>query len=163
MHTHRFVLLVALLLFVTVATQAQSNSHGYLLAAPGGTSSNGTGGGTLHIAGGADGVFTNGASVGAEVGYLLPFRDTSSGLGLFSVNGGYHFLKSGSKTVPFITGGYTGFFRSGYANGVNFGGGVNYWFKERMGLRVEFRDNVALFDSSYNVHFLNVRVGLAFR
>jgi hypothetical protein len=160
MRTHRFVLLVAMLLAFAVLAQAQGNSHGYLLAAPGGTAP--SGGGTLHLAGGGDGVFNNGASVGAEVGYLFPFRDASSGLGLFSVNGGYHFLKSGSKAVPFITGGYTGFFRDGYANGVNFGGGVNYWFKERVGVRIEFRDNIAAFDGDA-VHFLNVRFGITFR
>ena len=161
MHTSRIVLLGTLLLMLTATAWAQGNSHGYLLAGPGGSSP--SGGGTLQVVGGGDGVFNNGASVGAEVGYLLPFRDASSGLGLFSVNGGYHFVKSKSKAVPFLTGGYTGFFRGGYANGVNFGGGVNYWFKERMGLRVEFRDNLLTEDSSYRVHFLNVRVGLAFR
>ncbi len=161
MNTSRIVLLGTLLFLFSVTAWAQGNSHGYLLAGPGGTSPHG--GGTLQIVGGGDSVFSNGASVGAELGYLLPFGDAGSGLGLFSVNGGYHFVKSKSKTTPFITGGYTGFFRGGYVNGVNFGGGVNYWFKERMGLRVEFRDNVALFDSSHSDHFLNVRIGLAFR
>ncbi|MBS1791233.1 MAG: hypothetical protein JST85_26210 [Acidobacteria bacterium] len=136
------------------------HSHGYVFAAPGGTS--GGGGGTLHIGGGGDGVFSNGVGIGAEVGYIAPFEYLGDGLGTFSVNGSYH-MKSGKseKLVPFVTGGYTGFFRGGYANGVNFGGGVNYWFKPRLGLRIEFRDNVFLQEGS--AHFLNVRVGLAFR
>lgn len=144
----------------TQPTNDRGYSYGYIFAAPGGTS--GGGGGTLHIGGGGDGVFSNGVGIGAEVGYIAPFEYFGDGLGTFSINGSYH-MKSGKseKLVPFVTGGYTGFFRSGYANGVNFGGGVNYWFKPRVGLRVEFRDNVFLQEGS--AHFLNVRVGLTFR
>ena len=143
------------------ATNDNGHSYGYVFAAPGGTS--GGGGGTLHIGGGGEGVLKNGVGIGAEVGYIAPFEAFGDGLGIFSVNGSYHFLNSSKseKLVPFVTGGYTGFFRGGYANGANFGGGVNYWFKPRVGLRVEFRDNVFLQEGSS--HFLNVRVGLAFR
>ncbi len=167
---HRITLFLTLIVSLSVVVTAQtassktnknSDSYGYIFAAPGGTS--GGGGGTLHIGGGGEGVFKNGAGIGAEVGYIAPFEFFGDGLGIFSVNGSYHFLKSSKseKVVPFITGGYTGFFRDGYANGVNFGGGVNYWFKPRVGLRVEFRDNVFIQDGS--AHFLNVRVGLTFR
>jgi len=170
----QITLVLAMVISLSVATLAQisslkptqsttdvGNSYGYLFAAPGGTSDGG--GGTLHIGGGGEGVFKNGAGIGAEVGYITPFESFGDGLGIFSVNGSYHFLKSSKseKVVPFVTGGYTGFFRGGYANGVNFGGGVNYWFKPRVGLRFEFRDNVFLQEGS--AHFLNVRVGLTFR
>lgn len=142
-------------------TNENGSGYGYIFAAPGGAS--GGGSGTLHIGGGGEGVLKNGAGIGVELAYLTPFESIGDGLGTFSVNGSYHFLKSSKseKLVPFVTGGYTGFFRSGYANGVNFGGGVNYWFKQRVGLRVEFRDNV-LIDSG-SIHFLNVRAGLTFR
>lgn len=150
---------VCLCLLTTAAT-AQGNSYGYLLAAPGGTAPNGSA--TLHIAGGGNGVFGNGAGIGGEVGYVFPFREPGSGLGVFSLNGSYHFLKSGGKTVPFVTGGYSGFFRDGYLNGANFGGGVNYWFKKRTGLLVEFRDHIAT-DGDDAVHFLGVRLGMTFR
>ena len=166
------VLLIVISLSLTAAAQTASPkakqttnkngySYGYIFAAPGGTSSGG--GGTLHIGGGGEGVLKNGAGIGVEVGYITPFESFGDGLGIFSVNGSYHFLKSSKseKVAPFITSGYTGFFRSGYANGVNFGGGVNYWFKPRVGLRFEFRDNVFLQEGS--AHFLNVRVGLTFR
>jgi hypothetical protein len=67
-----------------------------------------------------------------------------------------HFLATAGATV-----GYTLFFRSGTANGFNFGGGVNYWFREHLGLRLEFRDNVSTtWDTE---HYLGFRVGLAFR
>ncbi|MBI1763441.1 MAG: hypothetical protein HYR56_18605 [Acidobacteria bacterium] len=156
-----FVLSACCAGLLSTAVTAQGNSYGYLLAGPGGTAPNG-GGATLQIAGGGEGVFKNGAGFGAELGYLLPFEAPGSGLGTFALNGSYHFLKAGGKTVPFVTGGYSGFFRSGYLNGVNFGVGANYWFKERTGLRVEFRDNIAVGNGDA-VHFLNVRAGVTFR
>ncbi|MGE0131077.1 MAG: hypothetical protein AB7U82_23615 [Blastocatellales bacterium] len=145
----------------TQTTNENGYGYGYIFAAPGG-SSNG-GGGTLHIGGGGEGVLKNGVGIGAELGYLYPFEGIDEGLGTFSVNGAYHFLKASrsEKVTPFVTAGYTGFFRSGYANGFNFGGGVNYWFKKRVGLRFEFRDNVFAADGA--AHLLNVRIGLTFR
>jgi hypothetical protein len=145
----------------TQSTKDRGYGYGYIFAAPGGTSSGG--GGTLHVGGGGEAVHKKGFGVGAELAYLMPFESAGDGLGTFSVNGSYHFLKSSKseKLVPFVTAGYTGFFRGGYANGVNFGGGVNYWFKPRVGFRVEFRDNVFAQDGT--AHFLNVRFGLTFR
>lgn len=145
----------------TQSTKDGGHSYGYIFAAPGGTS--GGGGGTLHVGGGGEAVHRKGFGIGAELAYLMPFESAGDGLGTFSVNGSYHFLKSSKseKLVPFVTAGYTGFFRGGYANGVNFGGGVNYWFKPRVGFRVEFRDNVFAQDGT--AHFLNVRFGLTFR
>lgn len=145
----------------TQSTKDGGHSYGYIFAAPGGTS--GGGGGTLHVGGGGEAVHKKGFGVGAELAYLMPFESAGQGLGTFSVNGSYHFLKSSKseKLVPFVTAGYTGFFRGGYANGVNFGGGVNYWFKPRVGFRVEFRDNVFVQEGS--AHLLNVRFGLTFR
>jgi len=142
-------------------TNENSYGYGYVFAAPGGASSGG--GGTLHIGGGGEGILKNGVGIGAELGYIYPFEAIGDGLGTFSVNGSYHFLKASKsgKFAPFVTGGYTGFFRSGYANGCNFGGGVNYWFKKRVGLRFEFRDNVFAADGA--AHLLNVRIGLTFR
>lgn len=170
----RIGLFLALMVSLTLAASAQTASkgagktsspggtgYGYLFGAPGG--SNEGGGATIHIGGGGEAVAKNGAGIGAELAYLAPFESMGDGLGTFSINGSYHFLKSsqGGKVVPFVTGGYTGFFRGGYANGVNFGAGVNYWFKPRVGLRFEFRDNLWLQDDA--VHFLNFRVGLTFR
>ncbi len=143
------------------AANREGSGWGYVFAGPGGTSGGGTG--TLQIGGGGEGLLKGGVGVGAELAYLTPIRSVGDGIGMFSVNGSYHFLKASDsgKLVPFVTGGYTGFFRSGYANGVNFGGGVNYWFKPRVGLRVEFRDSFFAQDTSN--HFMNVRVGITFR
>lgn len=166
-----FVITLVVCLSVTASAQTGSGAtapksngggYGYVFFGPGGSVPHG-GEATMHVGGGGEAVFKNGAGIGAELAYLAPFKYPGDGLGTFSVNGSYHFLKtSGSeKVVPFLTGGYTGFFRDGYANGVNFGAGVNYWFKPRVGLRVEFRDHIWVENES--THFLNVRVGLNFR
>jgi len=43
---------------------------------------------------------------------------------------------------------------------VNFGGGVNWWFKRGLGLRLEVRDHVP---TTGNGHLLGFRIGLSFR
>ena len=145
------------------AKQTSSNNgygYGYVFAAPG-VASGGTP--TFHIGGGGEGILKNGLGIGAEIGYIGPIGELGNGFGVFSVNGSYHFLKENKsdKVAPLVTGGYTGFFRGGYINGVNFGGGINYWFKERVGLRFELRDNV--FAQGGATHLLNIRVGVTFR
>ncbi len=143
----------------------QPGGYGYAFVAPGARSTDDA---TLHLGGGGEYVFKGGAGVGAELGYLGPMERLDTGFGVFSLNGGYHFRKASrsGKTVPFLTAGYTGIFRGrGGDSGFNFGGGVNHWFKDRVGVRLEFRDNVFGYTFSGNdyVHYLNVRVGLTFR
>lgn len=173
MRIRAFVFVFSPLLFLCAAspTQAQTAAQvarqtakagglGYVFVAPGGRS---TGDGTLHFGGGGEYVFKGGGGIGAELGYLGPMERLDGGFGVFSLNGSYHFLKASSsgKTVPFLTGGVTGIFRgSDGEGGFNFGGGVNHWFKDRVGVRLEFRDNVF---SGSEVHYLNFRIGLTFR
>ena len=163
--------LITLIVCLSMTAMAQTGStapkpngggYGYVFFGPGGSVPNG-GEATMHVGGGGEALFKNGAGFGAELAYLTPFKYPGDGIGTFSVNGSYHFLKSSKdgKAVPFLTGGYTGFFRDGYANGVNFGVGVNYWFKPRVGLRFEFRDNIWVEKEA--THFLNARVGLIIR
>jgi hypothetical protein len=114
---------------------------------------------TVHVGGGGEGLFYKGLGAGAEIGYLG--RDGfGSGFGVASANVAYHFVRPGRKLVPFITGGGTVAFSSGAAGGGNFGGGVQYWLKDRVALRFEFRDHIISSDSS---HFYGFRVGIAFR
>ncbi len=131
--------------------------EGYAYFAPGATNYSGT---TLQAGGGFGGPIYKGLGAGLELGYLAPAERLSSGFGIFSANGSYHFLResSSSKLIPFVTGGYSLGFREGTANGFNFGGGVNYWLRDRAGLRFEVRDHV--FEST---HFYGFRVGFAFR
>jgi hypothetical protein len=138
-----------------------AQSHGYVFFGPGGVTSHGNTSGAMYLGGGGEAVFGPGIGVGAEVGYTAPWRQFQSGIGIGSVNGSFHFGRSG-RVVPFITGGYTLFFRSGTANGFNFGGGVNWWFADRIGLKTEIRDQVGL-GGLDGVHFWAARVGLTFR
>jgi len=125
-------------------TSDQPRGQGYAFFAPGGATSKYATTGTIHFGAGSEALVYRGFGVGGEVGYVAPTRSLSNGLRTLSLDGSYHFLpsKKQRKVVPFATGGYTLFFRSGTANLFNFGGGINYWFRERAGLRLEFRDHV---------------------
>lgn len=167
---------LVLLIFAIASAQGQTatqvtrdtskaGGQGYAFVAPGGRSTDDA---TLHFGGGGEYIFKGGGSVGAELGYLGPIERLDVGFGVFSANGGYHFKKASrsGKTVPFVTAGFTGIFNThGGDGGFNFGGGVSHWFKDRVGLRLEFRDNVFGYGFSGNdyVHYVNARVGLTFR
>lgn len=151
-------------LLVPLAALAQESEEnrglGYAYFAPGVSSPGGTG--TFQVGAGGEGLVYKGLGVGGELGYVGPWNTARDGLGVASANGSYHFSRD-KKLVPFVTGGYTLFFRSGHANLFNFGGGVDYWFRERLGLRLEVRDQVWPSLDSTTGHFWGVRIGLAFR
>lgn len=120
--------------------------------------------GIWHLGGGGEAIFADAIGLGAEIGYLNSFEADSEGLGIFSVNGAYHF-GGGSRSArvrPFVTGGYTLAFRDGHANLFNVGGGVDVWLKPKVGLRVEFRDHIWT-EENDTLQFLGVRVGVTFR
>lgn len=132
---------------------------GYVVGGAGGNSG-GSSTGWFQVAAGGEGLVTKGLGLGAEIGYLAPFRSGGDGIGIFSPDVSYHFKRSSSKLVPFVTGGYSLAFRSGAgSSGGNFGGGVQYWMKDHLGLRLEFRDHVFSSDSP---HFYQFRAGLSF-
>lgn len=127
-----------------------------------------TGGGdstaTYHLGGGGEAIFADAVGVGAEIGYLNFFEENSEGIGVFSVNGTYHFGggNTAAKARPFVTGGYTLGFRDGSESLFNVGGGVDYWFKPKVGLRIEFRDHIWT-SGGETVQFWGVRFGVTFR
>jgi hypothetical protein len=127
-----------------------------------------TGGGessaTYHLGGGGEAVFRDAFGVGAEIGYLNSFEEGSEGIGVLSINGTYHFGggPTAAKARPFVTGGYTLGFRDGSESLFNLGGGVDYWFKPKVGLRVEFRDHIWA-SGGETVQFWGVRFGVTFR
>ncbi len=147
--------------FVFAQTSEEHQGQGYVFFAPGASTPGGTG--TVHLGGGGEALVYKGLGVGGEIGYVAPWQCIGRcGLGVFSANGSYNFSRRG-KLVPFVTGGYTLFFRSGSANGFNFGGGVNYWVRKRVGLRLEFRDEVFPQLCCTTSHFLGFRIGLVLR
>lgn len=154
---------IMLALTMSVAPAAAQHSNGYVFFAPGAASCGGCSNMTLHFGAGGEGIIGKGVGIGAELGYLAPRESLGDGLGVFSPNGYYHFpgKNKDRKVDPFVTGGYTLFFRSGHGNLWNFGGGVNYWFSRRLGLKVEIRDHI--WPEEGTVHYWGVRLGLALR
>jgi hypothetical protein len=158
----RLVFTLFLLAFLSSAALAQSSDArgwGYVFGGVGGRSeANAV---SLHVGGGGEGLLYKGFGVGGEIGYFAPFESAGDGFGLASANIGYHFkMKSSPKVVPFVTGGYSVAFRNGSSSGGNIGGGVQYWAKDKVGLRFEFRDHIFSSDSP---HIYSFRVGLSFR
>ena len=154
-----------LLILLPVSAAAQSGSHGYVFG--------GVGSSNFGVDSSAGYNFGVGGEyrikrfgIGAEIGGVS-LRRTLSGsvtkrslMALGALNATYHFRsgKRGSRVRdPFVTTGVS------LLNGTNgfyhYGGGMNYWFKKRTGLRLEFRDHV---DGDSN-HIWQVRVGLSFR
>lgn len=160
----RLVLVVGLLVLIPASTYAQTatdpRAWGYGFGAVGGTSGNTVA--TLHLGGGGEGLVYKGLGLGAEVGFVSPFRDLGNRVGILSTNVSYHFVKPASdqKLVPFVTGGFSLAFRGGASGGGNFGGGVQYWIRPHVGMRFEFRDHVFSSDSP---HLYGFRVGVSFR
>jgi hypothetical protein len=115
--------------------------------------------GYFSIAGGGEAMVTSGLGLGSEIGYLGATQSAGNGVALFSGGPSYHFNRN-SKLVPFVTGGYSAAFLSGASHGGHFGAGVQYWMKEHVGLRFEFRDHIFSSDSP---HLYQFRVGLSFR
>jgi hypothetical protein len=147
-------------LFWGAALHAQ-HTHGYFFVAPGGASAGGHTGGTIHLGLGGEFGLNRWLGVGAEIGALGPTSDFTGGVvGVLSPNAYVHFAGT-DKFDPYATGGYSLMFRSGHANLVNFGAGMNYWFRERIALMLEFRDHVTT--GSFRVNYWGVRIGLSFR
>ncbi|MCC6364088.1 MAG: hypothetical protein IT165_11220 [Bryobacterales bacterium] len=114
-----------------------------------------------HTGAGGEGVVWKGITAGGDIGAIYPFRAPAEVFGVLNVNGGYHFLagRKDTKWDPFVTAGYSLFFRQGSANGANYGGGVVYWAKPKIGIRAEFRNH------QYSVNergFPEFRIGVAF-
>jgi len=161
------ILGVLVLMLISSLAQAQtgqeSKGHGYIYFAPGISAPESEG--AMHIGGGGEGFFNRYLGAGAEVGYVAPYSSFSDGIGIFSPNVVARFRPKSkeNKVEPFVTGGYSLFFRSRSTNGANVGGGVNWWFKERLGLRFEVRDNFAVLDDGDTVHLVGFRFGLTFK
>jgi len=145
------------------AKKQEVRGQGYVFAAPGAFVCKGcNSSGNIHFGGGGEVNLYKGIGFGAELGYLGSYQRFESGLGVFSLNGLYSFSSDRrAKVVPFITGGYSMLFRRGWVNGVNFGGGIHYWFSDKVGLRAEFRDHIH--PDYKDAHLIQGRIGITFR
>jgi hypothetical protein len=154
------LLVLTLIASSQVLAQNEARSWAQFFGGVGALTGGGDSQSVLHIGAGGEGLLAGGFGVTGEIGYLSNFQDFSGGIGVFSAGGMYAFNRD-RKTVPFVNGGYTLFFRSGTANGFFFGGGVNHWMGEKWGIRIEGRDQVWASDTS--IHTLEVRFALLLR
>ena len=96
---------------------------------------------------------------GAEVELSDHHPGLAGGFGVASPNGYFHIpVNRMSNLDPYATAGYSLFFKYGTANAFNYGGGLNWWIGERVGLKFEIRDQYG--DS---VHYWGIRFGVTFR
>jgi hypothetical protein len=117
----------------------------------------------LHFGGGLETDLYKGLGFSLDAGYVADAKYLSSGIGIFSPNGRYAFRRSSdSKLIPYVTAGYSLLFRTGTANGFNYGGGIDYWFAKKVGIKVEFRDHI-LTQFYDNPHIYQFRAGFSFR
>ena len=156
----RFALLALALLAGAIAAHAEAHSNGFLFVAPGVASGNGHTEAAWNAGVGGEGVFLRHFGLGAELGALRVGGDVGNLYGLVSLNGLAHFGASG-KTDPFVTMGYSSLFQiTGQNSFINFGGGVNYWFAPRLGLKLEFLDHAR--SGSGLTNLATFRFGIAF-
>jgi hypothetical protein len=153
-----------LLLAVTLAGAGRVHAQalGYGIAGPAGFSGFfGSSDAGFHAAGGAEVLVKGLAGVGGEIGV---FGNSSSALWLKSVNGVFHVPTGGARRFsPFVTGGYSHLSNGdGSFDAWNVGAGVDLWTKDRVGVRVEFRDHVRS-DRRGDVHYWSLRAGVVFR
>lgn len=145
----RLLPLLLVLSYPLLAQDAPKPYPGYGYAYAGGARLGEGFGDFLSLGGGGEWIFRNGAGVGF-----------GNGVGLASLNGSYYFLgfSSSGKWAPFATAGSSLAFRGGAAFLVNYGGGVTYWFRPKVGLQIEARNHhhreIALF---------TLRIGVSFR
>jgi hypothetical protein len=121
--------------------------------------------GSWHVGGGGEAVFWDELGIGAEIGCQSLWEEPPDRFGMLSVNGAYHFNSAAGagKWRPFVTGGYTLIFDSGSTGNLfNIGAGVDYWFRRKVGVRVEFRDHIWT-PGEITVQYLGVRFGVTFR
>ncbi len=136
-----------------------AQSHGYVFVSPGVAHDNGNTSAMVHLGLGGEGVLPFGVGGGAEIGFIG--RSTFDSLGSLSLNAYYHFKRSGSW-APFATAGYSSFFTlTGHRNLANLGAGVNYWYKDHFGIKLEFLDHFRTGTGSAN--YAEFRFGFDFK
>jgi hypothetical protein len=110
--------------------------------------------------GGGEVAVYRGLTVGGDAG-AYSFTDTYA-FGVGAVNATYHFAGPNRRRGPdpFITGGWSMAFAPGgfYGGGANVGGGLNYWVRDRVGIRWEARGHTI--DGEF---MLISRFGFSFR
>jgi hypothetical protein len=94
----------------------------------------------LGVSGGGEGFPLGSLGIGGNIGFYHFVDDTSFGLASFSA--AFHFggPSGTSRADPFLAV-YPGFYfaEGGGGGALGLGGGFNFWFKNRVGLRADLR------------------------
>jgi hypothetical protein len=153
-------ILGALFLLVVAAASADAQVLGYGVAGPA-TSMGFVNHSriTFNVAGGAEAVAADVVGLGGELGFF-------NRLIVGSANASLHLAGvSRAKVSPFVTAGYS---RLGIGDGegafsaFNAGAGVQGWFSDRAGVRIEVRDHLRPGDRGVTQYW-SLRLGVVFR
>jgi len=159
MRWYRSSVLPILALATLTASAGMAQTHGYVFVAPGAVSGSNNSSALIHLGVGGEYVFRNTYGAGAEVGFIG--RSNLDSAGMASINGYYHF-KHDRPWAPFVTGGYSNVFELFQSDSLaNIGGGINYWYKDHMGFKLEVRDHFSTGTRSAN--YLEFRFGFNFK
>jgi hypothetical protein len=87
------------------STAASAQTSGFVFGTPGAVTCCGESQSTVHLGGGFEGVIGDAVGIAGEIGFLGPWSSFRDGLGVFSVNGAYHFLphQPGKRARPFVS------------------------------------------------------------
>jgi len=116
--------------------------------------------GANSAGGGADIFIYKGAAFSPSAGWVFNRGNVGRGAGVLTLNGSYHFLRGKGRFEPFVTGGYGALTNFGDSVSMyNYGGGAQYWFTKRLGVRAE----VLNFHHGQYRELTSIRFGFAFR
>jgi hypothetical protein len=170
---------IAVLILAGVALAAAQRTNGYVVFTAGQASSQKVDPSRFGVGFGTDMALYKGIGVNAEMSCQSK-RACGSGsiLALASLGPSYHFVRDRERKIdPFVEGGYSlnlsstaviwrlgaGANVSGDAAGLWYlGAGANAWFSRRLGVRMEFRDNVESRGLG-TAHYWGFRAGIAIR
>lgn len=155
--------IVAVLVAIAGPATAQVSTNAFVFGAPGAAIYEGTAASTLQLGGGAEAIVNDRFGVSGELGMVGPWEQLAASIGAASVNGLVFLNGPGETFRPYATAGYTLFFRDGTLNLWNAGGGVEWRFGARTGLRFEIRDQIFATGGDDWLHFVGVRAGVVFR
>lgn len=147
-----------MVLSVAFALEARGQTLGYAVAGPAGISGFFNRSlSSAHVAGGGEGLAGGVVGLAGELGVLA---NASSALWVASASGVVHL--AAMPFSPFLSAGYTrmGSGEGGF-NAWNVGAGADYWARQRIGIRVDFRDHVRP-DFRGTVHYWTIRGGVVF-
>lgn len=146
--------------------QRESLTSGYLFAGPlivprsGFTRWDGT---FIHAGGGGEGGIGRYLSAGGEAGILAPLtNEFAQTVGALAGGVSVHPRGQGNHVDPFISGGVGVLAGGGAAGFIYVGGGVHYWFRPRIGLRIEYRHHLWP-NADANIQLAGFRLGIALR